>query len=320
MSNILVVAEFKGSDPKKVSFELLTLAGKLAADLGGTVSALAIGSGVAGAVEKLAAYGAAKVYVADGVDKYNTEGFVKIVSDVASQDGAGVVLFGATSLGRDAAPRLAAKMDAGFVADCVDAKVVGGKVQATHPMFAGNGFATIEFAGTPAVVSVRPNIIAVAEASGAGEAVTVSADFGDVKANVVEEIAGSSARPDLTEADRIVSGGRAMKSKENFKILEDMADVLGASVGASRAAVDAGYAEQSMQVGQTGKTVNPSLYLAFGISGAIQHMAGMRTSKVIVAVNKDPEAPIFQKADYGIVADLFEVAPVMTEEFKKLLA
>ena len=318
MSNILVVAEVKGSDPKKVSFELLTLAGKLAADLGGSVSALVIGSGVASAAEKLAAYGAAKVYVADGVEKYNTEGYVKIISDVAGQDDAGVVLFGATSVGRDAAPRLAVKMDAGFVADCIDAKVVDGKVQATHPMFAGNGFATIAFEGTPAVISIRPNIIAVKEKAGAGEAVTVSADFGDVKANVVEEIAGSSARPDLTEADRIVSGGRAMKSQDNFKILEDLADVIGASVGASRAAVDAGYADQSMQVGQTGKTVNPSLYMAFGISGAIQHMAGMQTSKVIVAINSNPDAPIFKVANYGIVDDLFKVVPELQKQWAAL--
>jgi electron transfer flavoprotein alpha subunit len=321
MSNVLVVAEVKGSEPKKVSYELLTLAKSMAGDLGGAVSALVIGNDLGSVADKLAAYGAAKVYVADGVDKYNTEGFAKIVNDVVGQESPGVVLFGATSMGRDLAPRLAARIDAGFVADCIEAKVVDGKVQATHPMFAGNGFATIAFNTAPAVISIRPNIIAVADAgAGAAETVSASADFGDVKAQVVEEIAGESARPDLTEADRIISGGRAMKSKENFKILEDMADVIGASVGASRAAVDAGYADQSIQVGQTGKTVNPSLYMAFGISGAIQHMAGMRTSKVIVAVNKDPEAPIFQKADYGIVADLFEVAPVMMEELKKVVA
>ena len=198
----------------------------------------------------------------------------------------------------------------------------GGKIQAKRPVFSGKAFRTVTLDADKCVFSIRPNSFAVpADApGGSAETVAVSADFGETKVKLVEMQESTSAKADLTEAERIVSGGRAMKNSENFAILESLADVIGATVGASRAAVDSGFAPHSMQVGQTGKTVNPSLYIACGISGAIQHLAGMRTSKVIVAINKDPEAPIFQKADYGLVADLFEAVPKMEEEFKKLLA
>ncbi|MCZ7583291.1 MAG: electron transfer flavoprotein subunit alpha/FixB family protein [Deltaproteobacteria bacterium] len=321
MSNVLIVCEVKNAEPKKSTLELLSKGKEIAGALGGSLSAVAIGSGLGGFADKVAPYGAAKVYVADGAAEYSTEGFTKIIADAVAKDGAGVVLFSAGSQGKDLAPRLAARLEAAFATDCVDIGVDGGKVTVKRPVFAGKAFAHIAMEGSPAVVGLRPNSFPVAEpAGGTAETVALPADFGDVKAKVVEVVAGESSRPDLTEAERIVSGGRAMKEAANFKILEELADVIGATVGASRAAVDSGYAPQSRQVGQTGKTVNPVLYMAFGISGAIQHLAGMRTSKVIVAVNKDPEAPIFQKADYGIVADLFEVVPKMTEEFKKLLA
>lgn len=321
MAKVLIICEMKGADPKKVTLELLSKGGELARELGGDVAALAIGSGLEGLADKLGPYGASRVLVAEGVDRYNTEGYAEIVARAVKEEDPSVILFGATAMGKDLAPRLAARIDAGIVADCVDVSLREGRVVARHPVFAGKAFIDVVFNASPAVVSLRPNSVSVGEPSGAGaEMVSVSADFGPVKARVTAEEAGESARPDLTEAERIVSGGRAMKSAENFKILEEMADVIGATVGASRAAVDSDFAPQSMQVGQTGKTVNPSLYIACGISGAIQHLAGMRTSKVIVAINKDPEAPIFQKADYGIVADLFEAVPVMTEEFKKILA
>ena len=197
----------------------------------------------------------------------------------------------------------------------------GNKFVAKRPVFAGKAFTEVTFLAAPAIATVRPNVLPIGETNGAAAAEAVlAADLGGPKAQIIEIVAGVSKRLDLTEADRIVSGGRGIKDKTNFKILEELADVIGASVGASRAAVDAGYADVSMQVGQTGKTVNPTLYVACGISGAIQHLAGMRTSKVIVAINKDPEAPIFQVADYGIIGDLFEAVPLMTAEAKKLLA
>jgi len=320
MSNILVIAEIKDSEPKKATLELLSKAKELAAGMGGSISVAAIGTGLAGFAAKVAPYGATKVYLADGVDRYNTEGYTAILAKVIDQEKPGLVLFTASTMGKDLSPRLAARLDAGIAVDCVEISAAGGKVVIKRPVFAGKAFTQVAFDGV-AVVSLRPNSFPVAApAGGTAETVNVPADFGDVKAKVVELIAGVSTKTDLTEADRIVSGGRAMKAAENFKILNELADVIGATVGASRAAVDSGFAIQAMQVGQTGKTVNPTLYIACGISGAIQHLAGMRTSKVIVAINKDPEAPIFQKADYGIVADLFEAVPVMTAEFKKLLA
>jgi electron transfer flavoprotein alpha subunit len=321
MANVLIFAEVKDSAPKKASLELLSKGKELAAGLGGTISVLVVGAGVGGIAEKLAPYGATKVYVADGVDKYSTEGFTTLAAKVVAQESPALVLFSASSLGKDVGPRLAARIEGGFAADCVDISVVGGKVNIKRPVLAGKAFTNLVFNCPTAVVSLRPNSFPVAEpVAGSAETVALAADFGDVKAKVVEMIASQSTKPDLTEADRIVSGGRAMKNAENFKILDTLADIIGATVGASRAAVDSGYAPATIQVGQTGKTVNPSLYIACGISGAIQHLAGMRTSKVIVAINKDPEAPIFQKADYGIVADLFEAVPKMSEEFKKLLA
>lgn len=321
MANVLAVAEIKDGSPKKVTLELLTKGKEVAGAFGGTLSVVAIGTGLAGFAEKVAPYGATKVFAADGVSEYSSEGYTKILADAVKQAGAGIVLFAASSAGRDLAPRLAARLDAGLAADCVDIAVEGGKVRVKRPVFSGKAFASVEFATTPAVVSLRPNTFPVAPpVGGSAETVSLDASFGDAKAKVVETQAAKSARPDLTEAERIVSGGRAMKNAENFAILEELADVIGATVGASRAAVDSGFAPHAMQVGQTGKTVNPVLYIACGISGAIQHLAGMRTSKVIVAINKDPEAPIFQKADYGLVADLFEAVPKMTEEFKKILS
>ena len=316
MAKILIIAEQRGSDPKKNTLEMLS-----ATKDSGEVSALIIGSGVAGFGEKLGPYGAGKVYVADGVDTYNTEGFTKIIVDTIKTDGPDVVLFGASAMGRDLAPRVAAAMEVGLATDCTEIEMDGDKFTVTRPVFAGKAFIKVGFTASPAIASIRPNVLPVGEATGsAAEEIAVDAGFGEVKANIVEIEESASTALDLTEADRIVSGGRGMKEASNFSLLEDLAAAIGATVGASRAAVDSGYAVQSMQVGQTGKVVNPSLYMAFGISGAIQHLAGMRTSKVIVAVNKDAEAPIFAKCDYGIVGDLFEAVPLFTEEMKKLLA
>jgi electron transfer flavoprotein alpha subunit len=319
MSNVLVLAELRGTEPKKITFEMLTAAKKIAAGTGGQVFACAIGSGLAGLGAALAPYGAEKVFVADGVTKYSTEGWATILAGLIGQETPAVVLIGATASGKDLAPRVAAKVDAGLASDIVDFRMDGAAFIAKRPVYAGKAFVEIGFKSGTAIATVRPNTMPVEESAGAGAEVAFSADQGSPKAEIVEVVAGESGKLDLTEADRIVSGGRGMKSAENFGMLDALADTIGATVGASRAAVDAGYASHAMQVGQTGKVVNPTLYVACGISGAIQHLAGMRTSKVIVAINKDEEAPVFQIADYGIVGDLFEAVPAMTEELKKIM-
>jgi len=319
MSNVLVIAELRGAEPKKVTYEMLTAAAKIAAGTGGEVIAAAIGDDVSGLGEKLGAYGAKKVFAAGGVEQYSTEGYANILAELIDSESPKVVLMGATAMGKDLAPRLAVKVEAGLASDIVGFRMDGENFIAKRPVFAGKAFNEVAFNDCIAIATVRPNVLEAVEVGGAAEVEDLDADLGDPKAKIAELIEGATGRLDLTEADRIVSGGRGMKERDNFGILEALADVIGATVGASRAAVDAGYADQSQQVGQTGKVVNPTLYVAAGISGAIQHLAGMRTSKVIVAINKDPEAPIFQVADYGIVGDLFDAVPVMTEELKKLV-
>jgi electron transfer flavoprotein alpha subunit len=220
--------------------------------------------------------------------------------------------------GKDLFPRLAALCGAGLVSDCLAVDLEARK--AVKPVYSGKLLAEYQVEGPRALFTVRPNVIPVTPAAGGQPDVkTAALDGGELRTRVVEVIQGASRKVDLTEAEIIVSGGRAMKAAENFALLEDLAKVLNAGVGASRAAVDAGFASSDMQVGQTGKVVNPKLYIACGISGAIQHFVGMKTSKVIVAVNKDPEAPIFRKADYGIVGDLFTIVPLLKEELKKTL-
>jgi electron transfer flavoprotein alpha subunit len=319
MSNVLILAETVGAEPKKNALELLAAAGTIAAGTGGAVQAVAIGDDLSGISEKLGAHGATKVFVASGVKEYNPESYANILVDIIKKEEPAVVLIGATTTGKDLAPRLAAKLEVGLASDIVGLRMDGADFIAKRPVFAGKAFNEIAFLAKPAIATVRLNVFAVGEGGGAAaEEVALNVDLGSPKTSIVERVQGAEGKLDLTEADCIVSGGRGMKSKENFKVIEELADVLGATVGASRAAVDSGYAEGSMQVGQTGKVVNPSLYVACGISGAIQHQAGMRTSKVIVAINKDENAPIFQLADYGIVADLFEAVPLLAQEIKKI--
>lgn len=318
MAKVLVVAEHKDGKIKKVTHELLSQAQKDGAE---AVAVLA-GMGVDSLAKELGAMGAKKVLVAqnDALKFYNNETYAKVVLAAVAQEKPDAVLLGSTSMGKDLAPRLAALLNVGLASDCVALKINGSKLEAKRPIYSGKAIAEVEFVGAgPHIATVRANALGVTATSGGEAAVSpLNVDLSGVKSKVVDVVRGASAKVDLTEANVIVSGGRAMKSSENFAILEKLSEVIPASaVGASRAAVDAGYRPHSYQVGQTGKVVSPSLYLAFGISGAIQHLAGMRTSKIIVAVNKDPEAPIFQIADYGIVADLFEVVPLLTEEFKK---
>jgi electron transfer flavoprotein alpha subunit len=322
MGNILVVGEHLDGKVKKVTFELVTKAAELAKKLGGEVDAVLVGHGIQNAAE-LGTYGAKKVYVIDTpkLEKYNTEGVTKVLGELIPEIKPSVILGTASPLGKDFFPRLAARLNAGLATDCTDLNILEGRLLATRPIYSGKAFVDVKFESDIQMATARPNSF-VAQASGQpnAEVVQKNLDPGELRAVMKEIIKGKSDKADLTEASIIVSGGRALKAAENFKILQDLADVIGATVGASRAAVDSGYAPHDMQVGQTGKVVNPNLYIACGISGAIQHLAGMRTSKVIVAINKDPEAPIFTKADYGVVGDLFQIVPLLTEEFKKALS
>jgi electron transfer flavoprotein alpha subunit len=326
---IWVLAEQKEGKLKKITLEMLTKAKDLAAQSGDEVVALLLGSNVEGLATELGQYGADKVFVFDAeiLKNYTVEGYAKVICDEAKTGQPSVLLGGATTAGRDLLPRVAARLETGLASDCIDLRLEGDKVIAVRPMYAGKCVVETEIPqARPQMLSVRPNVLAVGAPVAGKQAEVVkkgvSVTDADLRAVIKEVVKGAAETVDLTEANIIVSGGRAMKSAENFKILWDLASALGTgtTVGASRAAVDSGYAGHDMQVGQTGKVVNPNLYVACGISGAIQHLAGMRTSKVIVAINKDPEAPIFQKADYGIVGDLFKIVPLMTEEIKKLKA
>src|SRR5690606_24798971 len=317
MANVLVFTELNDGHVKPVTLEIL---GKL----GQAADVAVIGDISADQVADLAKFGAQNVHKLKGanLDKYSPEGYANALAEFIKSKNYDYVFAGATSMGKDLLPRLAAKFDAGLASDVVNFTMDGGAFAGTRPLFAGKCLAKVELTGPkPHFVSIRPNALGMNAnpTAAAGNADDVAANAGEIRAQIKEIIKAASAKVDLTEANIIVSGGRAMKSAENFKILEQLADVIGATVGASRAAVDSGFAPHAMQVGQTGKTVAPSLYIACGISGAIQHLAGMRTSKVIVAINTDPDAPIFTKADYGIVGDLFQVVPILTEEFKKLL-
>jgi len=319
MAKILVFTETTKDSVKSVTLEIL---GKLA---GQDIDVAVIGDLPAEGMTALAAHGAANVHklTGNGLDNYSAEGYTTALKGLIDNGGYDYILAGATSAAKDFFPRLSATFNAGMASDITNFVMDGDSLSATRPLFAGKVLAKVEVQGPkPHFLTVRPNALGMTEnpSSGAGAAQDVSAEAGEIRAAIKEIIKGASEKLDLTEANIIVSGGRAMKNSENFVILDNMANVIGATVGASRAAVDSGYAGHAMQVGQTGKTVAPSLYIACGISGAIQHLAGMRTSKVIVAINTDPDAPIFTKADYGIVGDLFKIVPIMTEEFKKLLA
>lgn len=318
MANVLVFTETHDGKVKPVTLEIL---GKLN---GQSADVAVFGDLAQEQISLLAKYGAANVHKLKGanLDKYSPEGYGNALRDFIKSKNYDYVFAGATSIGKDLVPRLATMFDAGCASDVTNFIFEGGNFSGTRPFFAGKCLAKVELTGPkPHFVTIRPNALGLnaSPTAGAGTAADVNANAGEVRAMIKEIIKAASTKVDLTEANIIVSGGRSMKAAENFKILNEMADVIGATVGASRAAVDSGFAPHAMQVGQTGKTVSPSLYIACGISGAIQHLAGMRTSKVIVAINTDPDAPIFTKADYGIVGDLFTIVPIMTEEFKKIL-
>jgi len=319
--NVLVFAEIRGGHLRNVTLEALAAARKIAE--GGEVAAAVFGAKATEHLGVLARHGADRVYVVNGdLEPYRTECYTQAARQVIEQARPDVILMGHTGIGKDLAPRLAARLDMGLVSDVTDVAVEGGEVIFTRPIYAGKAFQRRKFAGGPIFATIRPNNIPMNEPDPAKKAarIDVSAEIKDLGTVVREVVRKTAGGVDLTEARIVVSGGRGVKSADGFKPLRELAEVLGAAVGASRGACDAGYCDYAMQIGQTGKVVTPDLYIACGISGAIQHVAGMSNSKVIVAINKDPEAPIFSIADYGIVGDLFEVVPLLTEEFRKALA
>jgi electron transfer flavoprotein alpha subunit len=316
MAEVLVLVDELDGEVKKVTFELLTAARRL-----GEPSAVVVGApGTAGKIkDALAAYGAAKVYVAESDDAagYLVTPKVDVLAALAAQTSPAAVLVPATAEGKEVSGRLAIRLDSGLLYDAVDVDSEG---VTTHSVFGGAFTAKAKATKGVPVISVRAGSVEPEQAEGAGAEVTVEVPAAD--AAKVTRITGNEPivggdRPELTEASVVVSGGRGVGSAESFGVVEQLADVLGGAVGASRAAVDSGYYPHQFQVGQTGKTVSPQLYIALGISGAIQHRAGMQTSKTIIAVNKDAEAPIFEIADYGVVGDLFQVAPQLTEQIGK---
>lgn len=322
MKKILAFVETRENKIKSTGFECAGTAVRLSKECGCEVEALVIGN--PDGINELGKYGIKKVLIAENnkLEKYSTTAFAKVLAEVCKNWGADVIFLGATSMGKDLGPRAAAKLDAGLAADCTDLKIENGEIIATRPVYAGKALVSIKLTSSVKIFVLRPNVFkAEASYSESPEIEKVNVDLADSDFSVqVKEVVVSNEKLDVAEANIIVSGGRGLKEPDNFKYVENLAKVLGAAVGASRAVVDAGWRPHSEQVGQTGKTVSPSLYIACGISGAIQHLAGMSSSKCIVAINKDKDAPIFQIADYGIVGDVFEILPALTEEFKKLLS
>jgi electron transfer flavoprotein alpha subunit len=320
-NGILVICDHDSGNFKKTAYELLSKACELSASIGGPVSALVLGSGEAG---DLAEYGASTVYTAEGesLGRQDTGALAGATQAAINAASPAVVLASANPIMKDMLPRVAARSDLGLGTEITALEVRGDSVIATRPMYAGKVLAEIEIKSSPAIFTVRSNSFPVSAPSGGSaevQALSFELSNGDLGSQVVEQESAATTVADLTEADRIVSGGRAVKSAESYDaLIRPLAASVRATPGASRAAVDAHYAPHSHQVGQTGKVVNPTLYVACGISGAIQHLAGMRTSRVIVAINTDSDAPIFEHATYGIVGDIFEVCPKLTAAFESL--
>jgi len=322
---VMTIAEQREGEVRKISYEIVSEARRLADALGQSVTALLLGSNIKEKAASLGHYGADKVLVADDprLGTYTTDAYTEVIAELVKANDPAILLLGASVQGKDLAARLSARLGVGMAQDCTNFSVEDGNLVAIRPIYAGKAYAKVTFSDSwPQMAAARPNVMAMNEpdTSRAAEVVDAPVNLDDslLKTKVVDVAKDESGKLDLTEADKIVSGGRGMKGPENYNILEELADAIGASVGASRSAVDAGWRPHTDQVGQTGKVVSPNLYIACGISGAIQHLAGMSTSKVIVAINKDPDAPIFQRADYGVVEDLFKIVPALTEEAKKL--
>ncbi len=316
---ILVFVEHREGKIRKGSFEVLSVAGRLEL---GEVHAVIAGKNVKELGESLKSW-ADFIHCVENplLENYSTTAFKKVVFEISKRINPDAILFSASSLGKDIAPRVSASLNSSFASDCTNLRGENGKLIAVRPIYAGKAFLEIELKNKPYVLTLRPNVFPSEPVSKNGkieiESIEISEDDLICKVTGLEK--GEEAAIDVTEADIVVSGGRGMKGPENFDLLRELCLILpNCAVGAARAAVDAGWIDHQHQVGQTGKVVSPNLYMAFGISGSIQHLAGMSGSKIIVAVNKDPEAPIFKVANYGLVADLFEIIPILKEELKKL--
>ncbi|MBN2055852.1 electron transfer flavoprotein subunit alpha/FixB family protein [bacterium] len=323
MAVFLVFAEQRQGVVRSVAMEAVSAARAMADRSAGEVVALALGSGPIDGLARLGEYGAHRVVQGrhELFGAYSAEAYAAAIAKAARSVGADYVILTSSAEGKDFGPRVAARLDAGFLADVIGMEWRDDRLVFTRPIYAGKAYAVMSSRSVPQVVTLRPKMFTAVAGIGGEAQVESLTDLAasDIKSVFREFVAAGGGRLDVTEADVIVSGGRGLGGAANFAVLEPLAEVLNGVVGASRAAVDAGWIEHAQQVGQTGKVVTPSLYIACGISGAIQHLAGMSNSKVIVAINKDPEAAIFQVADYGIVGDLFEVVPALVEEIKKVV-
>jgi len=321
MDTMLVFVEIKGGEPRKASLECLSEGRKLRDAGNMSVDAIVFGKLPDAAREKILPYVNRLVRITDTVlESYTAEGYAAALAKYSAEVSPKLIVAGATTIGRDFLPRAAVILSAGIASDVTEARWSENPLRCVRPIYGGKVLTEVSITGSPAIVTTRPNAFGV-EPAGEGKGDYVERELGisaeQVKTRVVRVEEEKKERPELTEADIIVSGGRGMKAAENFKLLEDMADVIGSAVGATRSVVDAKWRPEEDQVGKSGKTVSPKLYIAVGLSGAIHHIMGMDTSKVVLAVNKDPNAIIFNYADYGIEGDLFEVIPAMTEELKK---
>lgn len=318
--SILAFAEQRNGVFKKSAFEAVSQARVLADQSHAEVVAVVIGNQAGTVAAELTRYGADKIYVADlpELKEYSTEGYTQVVAEIAAKNGSKIILLPATAMGKDLAPRVAARMHAGLASDVIGLQPDGNRLIITRPVYAGKVLQKMIIRSDIQVITLRPNVFKTAEKSGKGAVENYQTTVKPVRAKVTQVQAEAAKKIELTEADIIVTGGRGMKSADNWHLITDLANTLGGAYGASRAVVDGGWRPHDEQVGQTGKTVSPQLYFAVGISGAIQHVAGMASSKCIVAINTDPEAPIFKMADYGIIGDAMEVLPALTNEIKKL--
>lgn len=319
MSKVLVVAEAKDGKLRNVSFETLTLAQSFGANV--EVSAVLFGQGADAYLEEISSYGADRLYVTDeqALSTYTTGAYADALTGLIDEVQPDIILMGHTAIGKDLAPRVAARLGIGLMSDCTSVESQDGDIVFSRPIYAGKAFEKKVFREGTKFATLRPNNFETSEKSVQTELISFQPEIKDLRTIVKGIVRKTSGEIDLSEAKVIVAGGRGVKSAEGFEPLKELAKVLGGAVGASRGACDAEYCDYSLQIGQTGKVVTPDLYIACGISGAIQHVAGMSNSKVIVAINKDPEAPIFQVADYGIVGDLFEIVPMLTEEIQNAL-
>lgn len=315
---IFVITEQHDGAFRKVTFETVSEGRRLADGLNTDLTAVVMGSGVENITGELEKYGADKILVADDpvLAEYTTDAYTNVLANIIKPLDPELIIIGASTQGKDLAARLAARLDAGMAMECVAIRLENSGLVFTRPMFGGKVLADVEIEGTPKIAAVRPNVMSIAESPKTASVEKADVLAGDVATSVIETKAEAGDKVELTEADIIVSGGRGTGG--DYAVIEELAALFGGAVGASRSAVDEGWRPHSDQVGQTGKVVSPNLYVACGISGAIQHLAGMSTSKYIVAINKDPEAPIFAKADFGVAGDLFEVVPEIIEEVKKL--